>query len=405
MKKKGIFFSFICFLLLVLLIIAFSSPKHLELFYRQPVQEQRAYALNGLFVSFDRIIIPDILRVASIQTLLVATQKVTENGYFSLTEKTRGITRFEHIVQGEEFAQEMKEKNLAFWIQKYRELAKQEYHAELAIRFSDIYLTQISPWKLNVHATAQITLTAQKMQWAKKNTFIIEIPIIGLPDPLWAGQGIRVLINDTLSKGMKTEQILWKGKDKNTRFALLQAAIQQRAFFHPLFPAPSYLSRFEGGKQTDATTGIFAFADRALQNAQKNSNPGSLRTSYLDYKFVQPNPSSGLSYIVGISDVDGQQEDYVPNRKPPLFYQEFHIFGMTGRKKTSDGFRFKLDMSERAFFGFDGEGESCKDEINDNTKPTDPLPIFPTDNKECYQLVQKLASVSPPKAVLGAISS
>lgn len=411
MNNKGIFFSFICFLLLILLIIAVSSPRHLTLFYRQPIQEQRAYALNAFYTSLDQIIVPDILRVASIQALLVATEKVTENGYFSLTEKTGGITRFEKIINGEEFVQEMKEKNLNYWIQKFVQLTKQEHHADLMIRFSDVSLTQTSSWKIDIHATAQITITdmAKSMQWSKKKVFTIEVPLVGLPDPLWAGQGIRILINDTLTHAgekRKTEQIEWIGKDKTNRFSFLRAAIQQHAFFHPVFPAPNYLHRFEGGKITDTATGIFAFVDRPLQNAQRNQNPGSLHNSYLDYKFIQPTiVPSGLSYITGVSDIDGQQEDYVPNRKPPRIYQEFHIMGITGQKKTTDGFRFKLDKVERASFGFDQQDDSCKDDVNDNTKPADPLPIFPTDNKECYQLAQKLASASPPKAVLGAISS
>ncbi len=395
MNKKGIFFTFMCFLLVLLIVIIFAYQRNITLQYKQPVTQNRQMALNELYKSLDEALLPDALRVASIQALLVATEKIKETKtYFSLTTSTP--SRFERIVMGVEYSTEMQQKTIGYWLEEIKNAAEKTYHAEISLDFTGIVIRQNGPWFVNVTGNGTIIIKDEpnNMQWKTMKNYTVTIPITGMPDPLWAGQGVSINITNMVTVPPATNtnmtyEIPWMILSNDGRINTIKAAIQQHAFFHPIkgsgLEAPNYLQRFKDGKDSDEDSGIFALADMELQNAITGKRTGNdaFKFSYIDYKFIKPVTSTPLYYLIGPSDIDGILKEWIPMPSPGRFIDhEFHIPSLLTElsfKRGNEKYRFKLDDKDITYLGF-ANNMYCKDEVNDKIT----LPIFTQDNNQCY---------------------
>ncbi len=401
LKKKGVFFTFMCFIMVLIIVVIFASQRNVTLKYKQPIELSRVQALNELYKNLDQAVIPDVLQIASIRGLLAATKKV-KSGYFSLEQGTT----FQNIIKtpSNQYP-DMTNSTTTDWLQKISEWAKNVYHLDMTLDLDTIQIKQKEPWAVEVSAQGKILIMdiATASKWETTKTYTIRIPIEGLPDPLWAGKGVDVNITSVLhtvtvfgklQTNITTDSIVWEKLpfvktltelDKDERLSVLNASIAQRAFYHPsrTLVAPNYLQRFSGGTQQDAVTGIFTFVDNDLQN--KIGIPGA-GYSYVDYKFVRKTSSKDVKYLLSISAVDGVWVETVQRQGNSITIRhEFHIMG------RSNSYRFKTDRDDRDYFSLTMGHYSCNDDVNEVQSPI----VF--SEPDCYN---KAVDIGPPKATV-----
>lgn len=388
-NKKGIFFTFMCFLLVVLVVIIFATSRNLNLQYKQPVVQDREQNVNELYKTLDETVMPDVLRISSIQTLLKATDKV-KSDYFPLKND------FPNLINDQTF---VGDNSLNNWLGRVSNIVKDSYNLDVVeLSFQPVAITQNDPWHVEVSGRGTILLkdTANSLAWSSTKEYIAKIPIEGLPDPLWARKGVDVNITrfiDITINGVKqrnyTDLIVWsaftavnnyKAAYTDNRINIISSAIKQTSFFHPtkILQAPNYLERFNGAISYDTKTGIFAFADQRLQNKFNN-----FKTSYVDYKFIKQiqYPDVELQYIIGVGEIDGIYIEMVwmGDRLMPVEHI-FHIGGMYGKNiDIKDKLRFKLSQEDLDYFGMKAQHYHCLDGVIDNIL----LPPF-GEKKECY---------------------
>src|SRR3989338_5509322 len=89
-NKKGIFFTFMCFLLVVLVVIIFATSRNLNLQYKQPVVQDREQNVNELYKTLDEAVMIDVLRISSVQALLKTTADIKSNKQYLSTSLNQG---------------------------------------------------------------------------------------------------------------------------------------------------------------------------------------------------------------------------------------------------------------------------------------------------------------------------
>ncbi|MBI4441286.1 hypothetical protein HY639_03900 [Candidatus Woesearchaeota archaeon] len=394
MNKKGIFFTFMCFLLVLLVIAIFATQRNITLQYKQPVTLSRTHTLNEFYQTLDRAVLPDVLRISSVQAFLAVTRKIKDE------KRPHPIEPFDAIVRGTNADYDLHGNGADAWLQKIKQWAQTTYHldrVELDFLPGTIAVIQREPWTVEVSAMGKVTLIdrANKIGFETTKKYTVTIPIEGLPDQLWAQKGVdrnitSILQNVTMGGkwfgNISTDLVVWeqlvKGSSlrelaKDERLAILNLSITQGAYFHPstVLAAPNYLQRF-GGTGSDAKTGIFSFADAGLQDKVGVANA---RQSYLDYKFIWSKlPVGQLDYAIGLSAIDGLITEMKGSPPRPVT-TEFHITGL------ADGYRFKMDADDRKFLALEIPVDfHCKDDVDE----TQPLPIFA--DHECFYGAREL---------------
>ena len=412
-SKKGIFFTFMCFLLVVLVVIIFATSRNLNLQYKQPVVQDREQNVNELYKTLDEAVMIDVLRISSVQALLKTTADIKSNKQYLSTSLNQG-NQFDDKIR----ADALNPYSLGSFLTNIQNFIKDSYNLDVVeLSFQPVSITQNDPWLVEVSGKGTILLkdTANSLAWKSEKDYIVKIPIEGLPDPLWAGKGIDVDItnkfNFTLYGGVlqrnTTGSIIWEKlrsvttaasimNGEDDRINLLMAAINQTVFFHPTTEfnsAPNYLQRFAGGNERDAKTGIFAFANLELQ---KKITVANAHKSYVDFKFIKSSSQSNLEYVVGITDIDGKFTILQAGDPPRPITKEFHIDGIYNEKAVSDAdsekkFRFKLDSNDRDYFKITLLNYHCLDDVDERYI----TPNFGSLKPICYS---HATNIGPPKA-------
>ncbi|MFH1770229.1 MAG: hypothetical protein ABH828_01595 [archaeon] len=174
------------------------------------------------------------------------------------------------------------------------------------ITVSSIELYQIDPWIVGVEINTQVNITDYKglAEWNFDQTFLSEIPIEDLKDPLYSVKTLgrlpsfvkRTNITDFVAADNSTDELL---------------SHIENSYYNASIRAPSFLMRFEGNLSND-TNGIESIVDISFLEKQEDLEIHYTR-SVIDYIYFGVGVTNNKCNVQNMPSWFRIDENHVPD--------------------------------------------------------------------------------------------
>lgn len=301
-NKRGIFFTFIAILLMMVLMILFKPETELSFNKDIPVIKTRVTKINDFVNDFENSYLPNSIASSSSRTLTSLTYYMdVENKFLTNLQDNFKEVLLDGTIQGtpiDSITGEtlMTGNTLKDWINKFKQSAKDILNVDLECAIGDLNIYQETPWFIDIKIEINYSISSETASWARNYTLIkTKLSIDRLYDPLYYKETDGAYKKKISKTDIKFDE--WNAKN-------LSLFIEEEEYVHwQGSNAPNFLMRFTNDLTSSSCCGI-----------ESAVNPDELAVQkyrvYIDYLFfdsaVGDCSSPDVLYTITHPDIDSR---------------------------------------------------------------------------------------------------
>ena len=191
-NKKGIFFTFIAVLLIMVLTTVFKPETELSFNKDIPVIKTRVTKINDFVTDFENVYLPNIMKLTTYRALTALTyyMDVTDVFLIDLQEDFKEVFLYGTINnnQIDDIISEdiMKNNTCINWTNRVKESAEDALNLDLNFDITGVNIYQTTPWLIDINLTLDYSVSSETANWTRNNVLIkTKLSIDNLYDPLY----------------------------------------------------------------------------------------------------------------------------------------------------------------------------------------------------------------------------
>lgn len=245
MSKKGYSYLLVASIIIAIVLIVFLTSQRYKFQDKQEITEIRIKTINDFIKGFN----DDIQRstyISSFRTFLALEDQISQSGtYFNSTKEVFKETFYNGTINGVE-KDILNGSSFEDYISKVNILSN-NMGINTTIRVLDINIKHSDPWHLQVDIDTEISVDDVNgiASWNFNKTFITQVPIYDLRDPLYA-VNTNNRVPNTVVRTPNTTLV----NSINNDTANLVAHIEE-SYYIESTDAPNFLMRFENNMSPD----------------------------------------------------------------------------------------------------------------------------------------------------------
>lgn len=295
-NKKGIFFTFIAILLIIVMMMIFKPRTELSFNKDIPVVKTRITKINDFITDFEKVYLPNIIKTTSYRALTSLTYYMDkENKFLTDLQAAFNEVLLYGTIDGTQIDQitgetVMTDNTLINWTNRIKTIAKDTLNVDLDFTVTNTDIYQTTPWLIDIDLTISYSVSSETANWTRNNILIkTKLGTDNLYDPLY-------YINTDGAYKKKAIQTDIKFDEWST--ANLKKFIKNETYFHwQNSNSSSFLMRFTNTFTSSPCCGI-----ESAINPNK-IEPKAQLESYLDYLFFNHTYKDQCSLLYNITGV------------------------------------------------------------------------------------------------------
>ncbi len=307
-NKKGVFFTFIAILLVMVLMMVFNPQTETSFDKDFPSLKTRVSKIDNFITEFEAVYLERILQSATYKALISLTYYMDQRDSF-LTDlqgdfkevvlfgTIEGGTKIDDIT-GEDI---MKNSTLLNWTDKIKAIAKDNLNIDMNITVTDVSINQSTPWLVDVMLSLDYTVSSETAFWRRENVLIkTKLGTGNLYDPLYYVNTDGVYEKKVVQTNIRLGE--WNAT------ALKQFIRNDTYFRWQGTNASSFLMRFTNTFEPSQCCGIESVVN------PNNIAPSDVIESYVDYHFWNDTYEDQCEKLYNITEIwdefDGFKLDF-----------------------------------------------------------------------------------------------